>query len=73
MHGTHAPSMPQKALLTANHVAAVALAGWLLFGGGVAAASGWLGAGWPPADLLRRMLLLGGSLVYFARVCFTGF
>ena len=55
------------------HFAAVAAAAWLLIGGGTVRLETAFGIAWPLADLARRVLLLGCSAVYFARLCLTLF
>lgn len=73
VHGEHDPSVPQKLVLAVNHLLAVVLAAWLLCGSGLGPLSGWLNVELETGGLLRRMLLLAASTVYFGRLCFTGY
>lgn len=66
-------SMAQRATLAALLGACVALAWWLLFGGGVALSGSWFGRNWIAGDLVRRMCLALGFSIYFIRVLFTEF
>lgn len=70
MHGKYSSSVPQKLFLTINHVAALAVVAWLLFGGGLETVSGVLAPEIQAGDLARRVLLLACSLGYFARMAF---
>ena len=51
----------------------VALAWWLLWGGGLAMAGGWFGWSWTAGDAGRRMLLALGFSIYFLRILGTTF
>ncbi|HTQ53073.1 MAG TPA: DUF1295 domain-containing protein [Bryobacteraceae bacterium] len=51
----------------------VALAWWLLFGGGLETAGAWFGRKWPPGDPVRRASLAAGFSIYYIRVLFTEF
>lgn len=73
MHGEYGRTLAPRLFLTAVHLAAVALVGWLLVGGGLEALAAWRGAVWTFAAPARRWLLLGCALVYFLRVNFTTF
>ncbi|HUP05114.1 MAG TPA: DUF1295 domain-containing protein [Bryobacteraceae bacterium] len=67
------PSKAQRLTLAALAAVWLALAWWLLFGGGIAAVGAWSGQGWRPGDALRRACLAGGFTVYFVRILFTTF
>lgn len=73
VHGEHDPSLPQKLFLAINHLMAVFLVAWLLLGGGFATLSEWLSFELRAGSLLRRTLLTGASILYFARICVTGY
>ncbi len=51
----------------------VAMAWWLLFGGGLTIIGGWFGWTWVPGDLLRRACLAAALSIYAARLFFTMF
>ena len=71
MYGEYSTSLPQKMFLSILHLGAVLVSTWLLFGGGIELVGTWLGVAWGLASLPRRLLLLGCSLVYFARLFST--
>ena len=53
--------------------ASLAIAWWLLFGGGLAFAGACLGQQWKPGDETRRLLLATALSIYFFRLLFTQF
>lgn len=65
-------SVPQRVVLSSLHAVGIALAAWLMFGGGIAAAGRWVGADWSAGDLVRRWLVFGCAAVYFVRLLATG-
>lgn len=73
MYQDKSPSRLSKIVLALTHLSAVLVAAWLLFGGGIAHVSAWLG--WPMelATPTRRTLLLGAAIVYFLRILVTAF
>ena len=73
MHGEYDRAIAPRVFMTVIHAAAVATAGWLLLGGGLEALRIHWGADWNLASPTRRGLLFGAALVYFLRVCITGF
>jgi steroid 5-alpha reductase family enzyme len=68
IHGTKAPSLPQKFALTGIHLAVIATVAWLLLGGGIGTVASWLGVTWTAGSLGRRALLFACSFVYFLRL-----
>src|SRR5699024_11646585 len=73
IHGEHDPSLPQKVFLAASHLMAVSLVAWLLFDDGIVTLSSWLNFGISAGNYLRKILLLGASVIYLVRICFTGY
>jgi len=65
------PSRPSKAGLALIHLGAVLCLAWVLFGGGIARASAWLGLVANVGPLERRVLLFGAAAVYFLRTLLT--
>ncbi|HUX43467.1 MAG TPA: DUF1295 domain-containing protein [Terracidiphilus sp.] len=63
----------QRVTLAVLLAAWLALAWWLLFGGGIVLLSNRLGMEWNLAEPLRRALLGAAFTVYFVRVLFTVF
>jgi len=51
----------------------VALAWYLLLGGGLAKAGGWLGQDWSAGDPIRRICLAVAFFIYYIRTLFTVF
>lgn len=45
----------------------------MLFGSGFEQLSRWMSMNFVPGDLLRRWLVFSCEVIYFARICFTGF
>ncbi len=73
MHGEYDRAMAPRLFMTALHLAAVIVAGWLLLGGGLETVAAWEGTAWPEALPARRWLLLACIVVYFLRVNVTTF
>lgn len=67
------PSVAQRLTLAGTAILWVALAWWLLLGGGLETAGGWLGWSWKAGDAVRRACLAIGLLVYYVRILFTEF
>lgn len=67
------PSMAQRATLAVLLAACVAVAWWLLLGGGIAAAGAGFGWRWAAGDMMRRACLGAAFSIYFVRVLFTQF
>ena len=65
--------MAQRLTLAALNFAWVALALWLLFGGGIAVVGAWFGRTWVAGDSVRRICLLAGVCIYYVRILFTEF
>jgi protein-S-isoprenylcysteine O-methyltransferase Ste14 len=71
VYGQKSPSLPQKTFMVANHVVALILMAWLLFGGGIELVGArW---GWSAGDQTRRVLLMACAVVYFVRLLGTLF
>lgn len=66
-------SVPQRVALAVLVGGWVALAWWVLFGGGIEAAGGWFGVDWLPGDLVRRACLASALSIYWVRILFTEF
>lgn len=66
-------SLAQRLTLAAFLGAWVALAWWLLFGGGAATVGSWFGRGWHPGVFARRACLAAALSIYFLRILFTEF
>jgi protein-S-isoprenylcysteine O-methyltransferase Ste14 len=73
MHGEYDCAFAPRVFMTVIHATAVAAAGWLLLGGGLEALRTHWGTHWSLASPARRWLLFGAALIYFLRVCVTGF
>lgn len=73
IHGEYGPSLLPKLFLATGHLLAVILAAWLLFGGGLDTLSAWLGIELRAGNLLRKIVLMGASIIYYIRLCFTGY
>jgi protein-S-isoprenylcysteine O-methyltransferase Ste14 len=66
-------SMAQRTVLAACGAACVAIAWWLLFGGGIETVGSWLGRTWVPGDVARRACLAAALSIYYVRILFTEF
>lgn len=73
MYELHSPSLAQRVTLAVLLACCVAVAWWLLPGGGLAEAGAWFGWAWLPGDALRREVLAGAFGIYFVRVLGTEF
>ncbi len=73
MYELQSPSTAQRLMLAGFVAVWVALAWWLLFGGGLAMAGGWLGRIWRPGDMVRRACLAAALSIYYIRILFTEF
>ena len=69
----HSPSTAQRAFLAALGGVCVAMAWWLLIGGGMEVAGGSLGLVWKSGDPARRTLLAAALSIYYIRILFTTF
>jgi protein-S-isoprenylcysteine O-methyltransferase Ste14 len=70
MYGEKEKSFLPRAFLIANHLVAILIVYWLLFGGGI---GNKFGFAWASGDQLRRILLYACSVVYFVRIILTTF
>jgi protein-S-isoprenylcysteine O-methyltransferase Ste14 len=73
MYELETRSMAQRLTLALIGAAWVAVAWWVLFGGGLQTVGGWFGKAWMPGDFIRRACLAGGFTVYYIRILFTEF
>jgi len=73
MYELRGASRPQRVALAALAGVCVAMAWWLLLGGGLAIAGRWLGWAGTTGNPPRRLLLAGGFLIYYVRILFTEF
>ena len=73
MYGLTNPSIPRRATLAVLLGVCVALAWWLLFGGGIGIVGAWFGWRWVAGTLSRRACLAAAFSIYFVRVLFTEF
>lgn len=73
MYELRTPSTAQRLMLAGFVAVWVALAWWLLLGGGLAIAGGWLGWIWRPGDSVRRVCLAVALSIYYIRILFTEF
>jgi isoprenylcysteine carboxyl methyltransferase (ICMT) family protein YpbQ len=73
MYELRGASTPQRVLLAALGAACVAIAWWLLFGGGIGTVGSWLGRTWVPGDGARRACLAAALSIYYVRILFTEF
>jgi len=73
MYELRDPSTAQRLTLATLNLAWVALAWWLLFGGGIAVVGGWLGRAWVAGDAARRACLFAGFCIYYVRILLTEF
>ena len=69
----HSPATAQRVVLAAVGGVCITLAWWLLFGGGLEVAGGWLGLPWRSGDPTRRALLGAALSIYYIRILFTTF
>jgi protein-S-isoprenylcysteine O-methyltransferase Ste14 len=67
----HGRSIPQKALLVSVQTLLLAVTGWLLLGGGLAALARWTGWHVTTGDPARRILLFCFAAIVWARILFT--
>jgi len=67
------PSFAQRLTLAAFGALWVALAWWLLFGGGLTAIATWFGWTWRLGCLARRSCLAAALSIYYVRILFTEF
>lgn len=66
-------SIVQRALLAGIGAGCVAIAWWLLFGGGLKTTASLLGRTWKPGDVVRRSCLAVALSIYYIRILFTEF
>jgi protein-S-isoprenylcysteine O-methyltransferase Ste14 len=67
------PSIRQRITLALLTALWVALAWWLLFGGGLEAAGAWFGWRWVAGNATRRACLAAALSIYYIRLLFTEF
>jgi protein-S-isoprenylcysteine O-methyltransferase Ste14 len=70
MYESHAASRAQRMTVAILVTLCVALAWWLLLGGGLAIAGGWFGWLWTPGNLVRRVCLAVAFCIYAIRLFF---
>jgi len=73
MYEVTGPSTPQRVTLAVALAICLALALWLLLGGGIVVTSAWFHQHWNTGVLARRSVLAGALSIYFVRVLFTDF
>jgi protein-S-isoprenylcysteine O-methyltransferase Ste14 len=73
MYDVGGPSTAQRLTLAALGASWVALAWWLLFGGGLSVVGAWFGWRWQPGDVVRRACLAVALTIYYVRLLFTQF
>lgn len=73
MHGLEEKSYLPRTVWVTAHLLIVLSAGWLYFGGGIAAFGSWTGFSWEPGDPGRRALLLAFGVILFVRMTYTAF
>jgi protein-S-isoprenylcysteine O-methyltransferase Ste14 len=73
MYDLQGTSIAERLTLAAIAAVWVAVAWWLLFGGGLETTGGWFGKVWRPGDTLRRACLAAGLSIYYIRILFTEF
>ncbi len=73
MYELRDPSIAQRFTLAGFGAVWVALAWWLLFGGGIETAGWWFGWIWRPGDAIRRACLAAALSIYYVRILFTEF
>ena len=66
-------SKAQRLMLAGMAGVCVAIAWWLLLGGGLAVAGGWFGVVWKIGNPVRRLCLFAGFGIYYVRILFTEF
>jgi steroid 5-alpha reductase family enzyme len=67
MYDVGGPSTAQRLTLAALGASWVALAWWLLFGGGLSVVGAWFGWRWQPGDVVRRACLAVALTIYYVR------
>jgi protein-S-isoprenylcysteine O-methyltransferase Ste14 len=73
MYGFTGASKAQRVALAILLACCVAIAWWLLVGGGIITVSGWFGRRPIEGNLARRACLAAAFAIYFVRVLFTEF
>ena len=73
MYDLREPSRPQRLMLVVVIGAWVAIAWWLLVGGGIEMVGIWSGHPWHTGNSIRRFLLGVALSIYFIRLLFTQF
>ena len=73
MYGEKESSSLPRIFLVVGHFAAILIAAWLLFGGGIETVGSRFGFNWTSGDFPRRVLLFSCAVVYFLRVLITIF
>lgn len=73
MYEVEGASLAQRWLLAAAGAAWLAVAWWILEGGGIGTVGSWLGKNWTAGDGMRRALLGAGFSIYFVRILLTEF
>jgi len=73
MYEVSSRSLAQRLTLAGCVGLWVALAWWLLLGGGLRTAGAWFGWAWTPGDMARRTCLAVAMTVYYVRILFTEF
>ena len=73
MYEVRGGSRPQRIVLAALAGLCVALARWMLAGGGLVILGGRLGWRWQAGNPVRRILLGAGFSIYYVRILFTEF
>ncbi len=73
MHGEYGKSIPQKVVLTINHLLSVMLMAWLLFYNGIDVVFSWFNAETGGGNSVRNQLLTGLAFIYFLRILVTYF
>lgn len=73
MYELSGPSVAQRLTMAALLFASIALAVWLLVGGGIAAVSARFGWNWATGSFVRRACLAAALSIFFVRLLFTVF
>ena len=73
MHGEKETSWAPRTTGVVLHAVVLAVAGWILLGGGITTVGAWIGADWPAGNLARRAALFAFGCILFARLGFTLF
>ena len=73
MYDFHDPSLVQRWTLAGIGAIWLALAWWLLVGGGLFVVGGWFGKPPQPGDAIRRAVLAAALSIYYIRILFTEF